>query len=60
MDSDLDMLTMVRDSLDAGGKGASIGRNIFQHKDIVGITRAVSDIVLNDASVEDALKHLKA
>jgi DhnA family fructose-bisphosphate aldolase class Ia len=51
---------MVRDSLDAGGKGASIGRNIFQHKDITGITKAVSDIVLNDASVEDALKHLKA
>ena len=60
MDSDLDMLTMVRDSLDAGGKGASIGRNIFQHKDITGITKAVSDIVLNDASVDDALKHIKA
>ena len=58
MSSDLEMLQMVRDSLDAGGRGVSIGRNIFQHKDIVGITSAVSEIVLQDASVEDAAKHL--
>jgi len=58
MGSDLEMLQMVRDSLDAGGKGVSIGRNIFQHNDIVGITSAVSDIVLRDVSVEEAAKHL--
>ncbi len=58
MGSDLEMLQMVRDSLDAGGKGVSIGRNIFQHNDIIGITSAVSDIVLRNASVEEAAKHL--
>ena len=58
MGSDLEMLQMVCDSLEAGGKGVSIGRNIFQHNDIIGITSAVSDIVLRDASVEEAAKHL--
>ncbi len=56
MSSDLEMLTMVRDSMDAGGRGISIGRNIFQHQDVEGITRAITDIVLRDASVEEALK----
>lgn len=58
MGSDMEMLQMVRDSLDAGGKGVSIGRNIFQHNDIIGITSAVTDMVLRDASVEEAAKHL--
>jgi len=58
MSSDLEILTMVRDSIDAGGHGASIGRNVFQHKNIVGITKAISDIVLHDASIEEAIKNL--
>lgn len=59
MSSDLEMLTMVRDSIDAGGRGVSIGRNIFQHKDVEGITRAITDIVLRDASVEEAIRGIK-
>lgn len=58
MDSDMDILNMVHDSLEAGGHGVSIGRNIFQHKNVRGIMRAVSDIVLEGASVEEAAKHL--
>ena len=58
MSSDLDMLTMVRDAMDAGGRGVSIGRNIFQHRDVEGITRGITDIVLRDASVEEALKSI--
>jgi predicted phospho-2-dehydro-3-deoxyheptonate aldolase len=58
MNSDADLLQMVRDSLDAGGKGVSIGRNIFRHKNIPGITAAVTDIVLHDADVEQAARHL--
>ena len=57
--SDLEMLNMVRDSLDAGGRGVSIGRNIFQHKNVESITRAVTDIVLRDADVEEAAKNLR-
>lgn len=59
INSDIDMLNTVRDSVDAGGSGVSIGRNIFQHKNITGITRAVSEIVLHDSSVEDALRFIK-
>jgi predicted phospho-2-dehydro-3-deoxyheptonate aldolase len=59
IDSDVQLLQMVKDSLEAGGKGVSIGRNIFQHRNIVGITRAVSSIVLDDMEVEEAMKFLK-
>jgi fructose-bisphosphate aldolase/2-amino-3,7-dideoxy-D-threo-hept-6-ulosonate synthase len=59
MESDYDMLTMVKDSLEAGGRGVSIGRNIFQHKDVEGITRAISDIVLRGATVEEAMKNIR-
>ena len=59
MDSDRDLLQMVKDSLEAGGMGVSIGRNIFQHRNVTGITKAVADIVLRDADVDKALKNLE-
>jgi len=59
MDSDQKLLQMVKDSIEAGGKGVSIGRNVFQHRNIVGITRAISSIVLDDMEVEEALKFLQ-
>ena len=58
MESDMDILNMVHDSLEAGGHGVSMGRNIFQHKNIKGIMSAVSEIVLNGATVEEAAKLL--
>ena len=33
-----------------GGSGVSIGRNMFQHRNVTGITRAVTEVVLHDAS----------
>ncbi len=59
MDSDLDILNMVRDSMDAGGHGVSIGRNIFQNKNIIAITKAISSIVLENYSVEEAYKFIR-
>ncbi|HJJ48621.1 MAG TPA: 2-amino-3,7-dideoxy-D-threo-hept-6-ulosonate synthase [Methanocorpusculum sp.] len=59
MQTDLELLSMVRDAVDAGASGVSIGRNIFQHKNVTAITRAVSAIVLKNASVDEALSHLK-
>lgn len=35
-----------------------LAENIFQHKNISGITRAVSEIVLHDAGVEEAETYL--
>lgn len=59
MNSDQDILNMVYDSLQAGGKGVSIGRNVFQHKNVEGMTRAISDIVLRGATVKEAAVHIK-
>jgi len=59
MDSDLDILNMVHDSLAAGGHGVSIGRNVFQHRNVEGMTRAISQIVLHGTSVEDAVKYIE-
>jgi len=59
MDSDLDILNMVHDSLAAGGHGVSIGRNIFQHQNVRGITKAVAEIVTHGRSVDRALEELK-
>ncbi|MCQ2070963.1 MAG: fructose-bisphosphate aldolase, partial [archaeon] len=58
MDTDMDILQMVHDSIEAGGKGVSIGRNVFQNKNVEGITKAISKIVLEDYSVEEAAKFL--
>ncbi|MDR3206120.1 MAG: 2-amino-3,7-dideoxy-D-threo-hept-6-ulosonate synthase [Candidatus Methanoplasma sp.] len=58
MTSDLDILNMVYDSLQAGGKGVSIGRNVFQHKNVENMTAAVSDLVLHGATVREALDTL--
>ncbi len=59
MNSDMEILNMVHDSLEAGGHGVSIGRNIFQHNNVRGMMTAVSDIVMHGATVKEASKHLK-
>ncbi|MCK9323289.1 MAG: 2-amino-3,7-dideoxy-D-threo-hept-6-ulosonate synthase [Candidatus Methanomethylophilaceae archaeon] len=59
MKSDLDILNMVYDSLQAGGHGVSIGRNVFQHKDVMHMTKAISEIVLHGATVEEAYKIIR-
>ena len=59
MDSDDEILQMVYDSVQAGGRGVSIGRNIFQHRNVRGMTRAVSDIVLRGYTPEEAKKELE-
>ena len=59
MDTDLDVLHMVHDSVEAGGRGVSIGRNVFQNGDVSGIARAISKIVLEDYSVEEAAAYLR-
>ena len=56
MDSDEAILRMVYDSIQAGGHGVSIGRNVFQHRNVEGMTRAISDIVLNGYTVEESMK----
>ncbi len=60
MDTDRDILEMVKGSLLAGGAGVSIGRNAFQHRDPEKIVRAISKLVHNDSSVEEGLMEMAA
>ena len=59
MSSTKEILQMVRDSIDAGASGTSIGRNVFQHQNVVGITKAISGIVFDDLSVDEAIRFLE-
>ena len=58
VDTSRDILQMVKDSINAGGGGVSIGRNVFQYEDPTKIIKAFSTIVHNKGSVSEALKIL--
>jgi class I fructose-bisphosphate aldolase len=60
MSSDRDILEMVKGSIEAGGAGASIGRNVFQHRDPARMVGAISLLVHENSSVEEALSFLQA
>jgi len=59
MDSDEDIFKMVEDALQAGAEGISIGRNAFQHQKPTRMVQALSKIVHNGASVDEAVGILK-
>jgi predicted phospho-2-dehydro-3-deoxyheptonate aldolase len=58
VETDEELLQMVASSLEAGGAGASIGRNAFQHADPEGMVRAISMIVHEGATVKDSKRFL--
>lgn len=60
LDSDHALLTMVHDSIEAGGAGLSVGRNIFQHDNTAKLLMAVHGIVHEGLSVEQAEARLRA
>jgi fructose-bisphosphate aldolase, class I len=45
MESDEEILDMVKGAINAGGAGVSIGRNVFQHDDPADIVKRISEIV---------------
>ena len=59
MDNDRDLLQMAHDSVQAGGSGLSIGRNIFQHAQPARMVQALHGIVHLDWEVDQALALLK-
>ncbi|MCR5170581.1 MAG: 2-amino-3,7-dideoxy-D-threo-hept-6-ulosonate synthase [Desulfovibrio sp.] len=56
MDSTRELLTMIHDSLKAGGAGCSIGRNVFEHPRRTQLVRAMRALVHEDADIETAMK----
>ncbi|MEL7638642.1 MAG: 2-amino-3,7-dideoxy-D-threo-hept-6-ulosonate synthase [Solidesulfovibrio sp.] len=58
IDSRRGLLEMIRDSVLAGGAGLSVGRNIFQDPQPTELLKAVTAIVHENASVEQAMEML--
>jgi class I fructose-bisphosphate aldolase len=58
IETDRDILEMVKGAMVAGGAGVSIGRNVFQHKHPSKIVRAICKIVHEGWTVKEALREL--
>ncbi len=54
--TDRELLEMVAGCMEAGGKGISIGRNVFQHQHPDLITAALSQIIFENRTVDEALE----
>lgn len=52
-------LKFVRQAIECGASGVSVGRNVWTHEDPAAMTRALCRIVHEGASVEEAMKELK-
>ena len=59
VDTDEELLQMVKDSIEVGGAGVAFGRNLFQAENPGKITRAISEVVHNNLEVNEALIFLK-
>ncbi|MDD1720586.1 MAG: fructose-bisphosphate aldolase, partial [Euryarchaeota archaeon] len=55
VETDTELLQMIADAIASGARGVAIGRNVFQHGNPTGIVRAITRIVHENASVEEAL-----
>jgi fructose-bisphosphate aldolase/2-amino-3,7-dideoxy-D-threo-hept-6-ulosonate synthase len=58
MDTVEELLKMVYDSVQAGGRGVAFGRNVFQAEDPTKMVFAICKIVHKNYTVEEALKEL--
>ena len=51
-----DLFQRVKDAMNAGARGVTIGRNVFQHESPTKLVRALNNIVNEEASVDKALQ----
>lgn len=58
MNTEKDIFEMIKNSLDAGGAGVSIGRNAFQHNDPKKLVKAISGMVHKNWSIDEAMECL--
>lgn len=56
--SDEEILKRTYDLMQQGAKGIVYGRNVIQHENPAGMTKALMAVVHDDATPDDALKHL--
>jgi class I fructose-bisphosphate aldolase len=55
--TEIDFLTQVQGVIDAGGSGVAVGRNVWQSKDPLKISKALKDMIFEGRRVEE-LKEL--
>ena len=58
LDSDLDVLRMVADTVQVGGRGVVFGRNIWQHKNVAGMVKALRAVIHDGIAADEAQRHL--
>jgi len=58
METDKEILVMVEGALQAGARGVSIGRNIFQHQDPILIIKAINLLVHGKKTAAEAMELL--
>ncbi len=59
IDSDRAALQVVRDTLDAGGRGVVFGRNIWQSPKPARVVKALRHLIHDDGTVDEALELLQ-
>ncbi len=53
METERDLLQMVYDSIQSGGRGVAIGRNVFQADDPAALVGKISKVVHNGYTVDE-------
>ena len=57
-DTDMDLLKMTEDAMNAGAKGVTYGRNIFAHKKPEKIVEALAGIIFKNQTSKEAAERL--
>ncbi|WP_254840206.1 class I fructose-bisphosphate aldolase [Natronomonas marina] len=53
--TDREFLASVKETIDAGGKGLAVGRNVWQREDPTRILDALEQVIFEESTVDDAL-----
>jgi len=56
MATEKQVLEFVKNAIEAGASGVTIGRNVWQHKNPAGMLKAIKGIVHNNLSVNEAMQ----
>lgn len=59
MNTEIDVFYMIYESIQAGGSGVAMGRNVFQAEDPTKMVNAISLLVHRNYTVEEIIKELK-
>jgi len=59
MDSDRDILQVIKDAVDGGSSGVAMGTNIWRHQHPGKLVAAIASVLHKNATVDEALKELE-